>query len=155
MIAIPSHPDIEVAVLRTVLSRPWLAVAVPDLEVRDFWSMWHQLLWKAIRMVMERLTSPDASDLRMACAMWLESQPGALPDNAYGILASDLYGRTRKREYIEAIAVDVFRPIQQSTPDVTLETELVAAHRLLSYARRARDQMRDQLSGKSTRKRGR
>lgn len=144
MIEFPSHREVEIRVLRIVLSHPRLLAVVPDLEVMDFWDPWHRLLWTAIRNVAELGPVDDRDDLASRCSDWLRTRPGAQSDNAYGIAADVLSGMmTNRRSQAHVLDPMIVQP-DDVTPETSLRSELSAAQITLRFSRRARDQMTEQ-----------
>lgn len=139
MIEFPSHPEIEIRVLRIVLSHPSLLSVIPNLEVIDFWNPWHRLLWAAIRNVAEAGLPDDSETMIERCARWISTRPGALPTNAYGLVSDELSGIPNQTVFDPTI-------IRRDTvtPMAALRAELVAAQATLRFSRRARDQMTEQ-----------
>ncbi len=90
MIDVIWHKDTEIRVLRAIMSRPVLILDVPELETEDLHGFSHRLLWTAIRGVQSESMPDTAEAMRTACSEYLIRQQGALLDNMYGLVATEL-----------------------------------------------------------------
>ena len=145
MIATPSNTDVELRVLRLVLSYPNLLDEVPELETEDFFDLACKLVWIAVISTWDTHHPSSMPEMLLACAEYLDAQPGALPMNSYGLIAAELRGDSRIHKKLRVAPDGVLLSEATSIPDHEAKRRLKADARTLRFSRRAREQQREIL----------
>jgi hypothetical protein len=141
MINVPSHTNVEVRVLRTVLSRPALIDDAPELETMDFFDLACRLIWVAAISIWDKHHPESRAEMLLLCSAYLAEQPGSLPMNSYGLIAAELRGDTSYPAGKPTADPVVMQDVD--APDVELKKRLKSDVRTLRFSRRAREQMRE------------
>lgn len=136
----PSLLEVEIRVLRLVLSFPELISEVPGLATDDFWELGNRLLWDAIRNAFCAHQPGSSAELRLQCAELLEGTPGAQAANYYGMLARELRGEVFKPGMNLTVSPRVFEQLD-GEPSDAMARRLRTDAKALRFSARARAQL--------------